>query len=90
MKILILSITFLMMANYANAKESVRGYSRNDSTFVAPYSRSNRDNSYNNNYSTRPNINTYTGDTGRRAPTWDNKAPSRQVGNRGSGRSRRR
>lgn len=79
-----------MMFSNANAKESVNGYSKNNGSFVAPYSRSNKDNSYNNNYSTKPNLNYYTGEFGKRAPTWNDKSPNRQNYNRSYSRSRKR
>ena len=39
----------------------VRGYTRKDGTYVAPHWRSAPDSSYNNNWSTSPNINLHTG-----------------------------
>ena len=53
----------------------VRGYYRKDGTYVAPHYRSAPDRSYNNNWSTRPNINPYTGKRGTRAPTWNDRPP---------------
>jgi hypothetical protein len=45
---------------------SVRGYSRKDGTYVAPHRQSNPDKSFNNNWSTNPNTNPYTGKQGTR------------------------
>jgi hypothetical protein len=42
-------------------KVSVRGYHRRDGTYVQPHMRSASDSSYNDNWSTYPNINPYTG-----------------------------
>ncbi|MGB4257893.1 MAG: hypothetical protein WBL15_09365 [Phycisphaerae bacterium] len=39
----------------------VRGYYRNDGTYVQPHMRSNPDGNPFNNYSTYPNVNPYTG-----------------------------
>jgi hypothetical protein len=60
----------------ANADEYVRGHYRSNGTYVAPYYRSSRDSSYNNNYSVRPNVNPYTGRQGSLAQTWNDRAPS--------------
>ena len=54
----------------------VRGYYRKDGTYVAPHYRSAPDRSYNNNWSTSPNVNPYTGKRGTRSPTWDDRLPS--------------
>jgi hypothetical protein len=47
---------------------SVRGYFRRDGTYVQPHMRSAPDSSFNNNWSTYPNINPYTGQQGTRQP----------------------
>ena len=62
-------------ATLAWADVWVRGYTRKDGTYVAPHYRSSPDNSYNNNWSTSPNINPYTGEQGTRTPTWDDRPP---------------
>lgn len=49
---------------------TVRGYTRSDGTYVAPYHRTSPDSTINNNYSTRPNINPYTGQEGTKAPDY--------------------
>ena len=54
----------------------VRGYTRKDGTYVAPHYRSAPDQSYNNNWSTDPNINPYTGKRGTRTPTWNDGTPA--------------
>ncbi len=41
-----------------------RGYSRRDGTYVAPTMRSNPNNTIVDNYSTRPNVNLYSGRIG--------------------------
>ena len=45
---------------------AVRGTVRKDSTYVAPHRQSNPDKSFNNNWSTNPNTNPYTGKQGTR------------------------
>lgn len=47
---------------------SVKGYFRRDGTYVQPHMRSTPDNSYNNNWSTYPNVNPYTGQQGTKQP----------------------
>lgn len=53
----------------------VQGYLRKDGTYVAPHHRSAPDKSYNNNWSTYPNTNPYTGKMGANRPTWNDQAP---------------
>ena len=45
---------------------NVRGYTRSDGTYVAPHMRSRPDGSFWNNWSTRGNVNPYTGKPGTR------------------------
>jgi hypothetical protein len=70
--------TLLLVAvgAYASADEYVRGHYRSNGTYVAPYYRSERDSSYNNNWSVYPNVNPYTGRQGSRSPTWNDRAPA--------------
>jgi hypothetical protein len=44
----------------------VRGYTRANGTYVAPYFRTHPDQNFYNNYSTYPNINPYSGQMGTR------------------------
>ncbi len=48
----------------------VRGYTKKDGTYVAPHERSAPDGNRNNNWSTRGNINPYTGQEGTKAPSY--------------------
>jgi opacity protein-like surface antigen len=50
------------------AQTHVDGYTRKDGTYAAPHWRSSPDSSSNNNWSTQPNINPYTGQQGTREP----------------------
>jgi hypothetical protein len=49
----------------------VRGYTKCDGTQVAPHWRSSPDSSFNNNWSTSPNVNPYTGQQGTRTPRFE-------------------
>jgi len=51
-------------SNYSS--HSVHGYVRKDGTSVAPHHRSNPDHNFYNNWSTKPNVNPYTGIEGTR------------------------
>jgi hypothetical protein len=46
----------------------VKGYFKRDGTYVEPYHRTPPNNTINDNYSTSPNINPWTGKQGTRAP----------------------
>jgi hypothetical protein len=46
----------------------VNGYYRRDGTYVQPHMRSAPDSSYNNNWSTSPNVNPHTGQQGTNPP----------------------
>jgi hypothetical protein len=56
----------------------VSGYYRRDGTYVAPHYKTNRDDSFWNNYSSRGNLNPYTGRIGSKVPSsgYSYKAPS--------------
>ncbi len=58
----------------------VRGYTRQDGTYVAPHYRSSPNRSYNDNWSVRPNVNPYTGKRGTRSPTFNDRPPSNPYG----------
>jgi len=60
----ILAFAVLGIASSATAQVHVRGYTRSDGTYVAPYERTAPDHSLYNNYSTSPNVNPYTGKVG--------------------------
>jgi hypothetical protein len=46
----------------------VQGHFRSHGTYVQPHMRSAPDSSYNNNWSTQPNVNPYTGQQGTQQP----------------------
>ena len=62
MKILLLIVSFLSVSVMADTY--VRGYQKRDGSFVQGHYRSKKDNSFDNNYSTRGNTNPYTGTIG--------------------------
>jgi hypothetical protein len=65
MKKLILTITLLALATPALARDHfVNGYTRSNGTYVQPHYQTNPDRSMYNNYSTRGNVNPYTGQAG--------------------------
>ena len=66
-KIVILAAAIAMAAPAA-AQVSVRGYYRSDGTYVQPHYRSRPDSNPYNNWSTRGNVNPYTGSAGTRNP----------------------
>ena len=47
---------------------SVHGYTRDNGAYVEPYHRSNPNNTQMDNWSSRPNVNPYTGMEGTRTP----------------------
>lgn len=62
---------FLAFTGLAEAKDvHVNGYTKSDGTYVQPYTRTSPNNTINDNYSTRPNVNPYTGQPGTRQPDY--------------------
>ncbi len=70
MKTLILALAILAVSAVATAQQdqSVNGYYRSNGTYVQPYHRSAPDNTRTDNYSTRGNVNPYTGAAGTQNP----------------------
>lgn len=60
------AIAFCVSTDFAVAQVHVRGYYRKDGTYVRPHYRSNPDGVFENNWSTKGNINPYTGEWGTR------------------------
>lgn len=73
---LALIVASMTAATAAQADTYVHGYTRGNGTYVQPHVRSSPDSSYNNNWTTQGNVNPYTGESGTRAPTWNDSAPS--------------
>lgn len=53
---------------YSSRSVPVRGYVRRNSTFVMPHSRTSPNATIKDNWSTRPNVNPFTGKLGTRNP----------------------
>lgn len=68
----VLAVSFVVPA-FAQSSHAVRGYTRKDGTYVAPHRATNPDNTRMNNWSTKGNVNPYTGKEGTVDPY---KAPS--------------
>ncbi len=67
MKRLLLFLLFFLFVGFAYSGDvSVRGYLRSDGTYVQPHMRSSPDGNFYNNWSTKGNINPYTGVPGTR------------------------
>lgn len=74
----VVAIALTLISVSAFADTSVKGYYKKNGTYVAPHYRSSPDKSYNNNWSTSPNRNPYTGKQGTRQPTWNNQPPKKK------------
>jgi hypothetical protein len=59
----------LAVGTTATAQTAVRGYTKADGTYVAPHYRSSPNNTTSDNYSTRGNVNPYTGEAGTKPDT---------------------
>lgn len=75
-KVLIAATVALSACSAALADEYVQGHVTKNGTYVAPHYRSSPDSSYNNNWSVKGNVNPYTGRSGYRNPTYNDRAPS--------------
>ena len=60
------AVVTLIAIGQATADVQVRGYYRSNGTYVRPHYRSTQDSNFYNNWSTKPNINSYTGRMGTR------------------------
>jgi hypothetical protein len=69
LSLLILCLVVVLFSTELFAQgRSVRGYTRRDGTYVQPHYRSAPDGNVYNNWSTRGNVNPYTGQAGRVNP----------------------
>lgn len=75
MRIAVMVIGLASLAVPAAAQQTVSGYVRKDGVYVAPYVRTQPNNTNTDNYSTRPNTNPYTGKKGTAAPDYTLKPP---------------
>lgn len=76
MKLFIGALALCAVAGTAHAQTYVRGYTKSDGTYVAPHYRSSPDSTRLNNYSTRGNVNPYTGEIGTRNPYSSSSSPT--------------
>ncbi len=76
MRVVILGLVLAALAVPAAAQQSVSGYVKKDGTYVAPYVRTEPNNTNTDNYSTKPNSNPYTGQKGTVAPDYTYKPPA--------------
>lgn len=60
--------TYSPSSAYSSGSNSVRGYSKRDGTYVAPHYRTNPNTTQRDNWSSRPNVNPYTGKSGTKEP----------------------
>jgi hypothetical protein len=67
MKALLMAALLLATAT-ASAQVHVRGYTKKDGTYVAPHMRSSPNSTTLDNYSTKGNVNPYTGEPGTKDP----------------------
>jgi len=70
-RIFALGLIFLFIACSCSADQWVNGYYRKNGTYVKGYWRSDPDNTDRNNYSTKGNVNPYTGKKGYKEPSND-------------------
>lgn len=71
-KTIIVTLAILAMATTAMADEYVNGYTRQDGTYVQPHYRSSPNSTTQDNYSTKGNVNPYTGQQGTQ-PAYPNQ-----------------
>lgn len=64
----LLAFALLVSGTAASAQEYVHGYTTKNGTYVAPYYRSSPNSTTLDNYSTKGNVNPYTGAEGTRNP----------------------
>lgn len=66
-KFLLPAVVFVLLAGPVAAQDAhVNGYTKSNGVYVQPYQRTAPDNNFQNNYSTKPNTNPYTGREGTR------------------------
>lgn len=72
-------IAFVGFGSAVAGDHYVRGYTRKDGTYVAPHYQTNPNSTTSDNYSTRGNVNPYTGKPGTKPdtrPAYGSSAPS--------------
>lgn len=79
-----LMLSFFFGASTAFADVYVKGYIKKDGTYVAPHYRSNPNSSQYDNWSTKGNVNPYTGKKGYKNPdkNYNSKWPNNNFNNK--------
>ncbi|MDP1601035.1 hypothetical protein [Phenylobacterium sp.] len=78
MKVLSLALAGLLAsasAVSAQQSHSVKGYVKSNGTYVAPTRATNPNGTNIDNYSTKPNVNPYSGKAGTKSPDYSYKPP---------------
>lgn len=70
MKKFIIVLAFLFLAAAAHADVYVQGYTRSNGTYVQPHYRSSPNSTTSDNWSTKGNVNPYTGQYGTKSPSY--------------------
>ncbi len=78
MRKIAIGLALAIISSSASAQTHVQGHWRKDGTYVQPHVRSNPNGTRLDNWSTRPNINPYTGRQGTRNP-YPNPYQSRPI-----------
>lgn len=64
------SSSYRAPSSSSNSSVYVKGYTTNNGTYVAPHYRTTPDNTQMNNWSSKPNVNPYTGQEGTKTPKY--------------------
>lgn len=87
MRYLVLGLAALSMSAAVSAQVYVRGHTTKNGTYVAPHYRSSPDSSKLNNWSTKGNVNPYTGQAGTKDPYSSSSSSYGSYGSRNSSSS---
>ncbi len=80
MRVWIVAVGLALASSAASADTLTRGYTRSDGTYVAPHYQTAPNNNPFDNYSTRGNVNPYTGQAGTVNPYATPSAPTNPYG----------
>lgn len=75
---ILIAASFAAVVGSADAETYVKGYTRQNGTYVAPHYRSSPNSTVNDNWSVSPNINPHTGELGTRQPSGSIYTPQLQ------------
>ena len=73
-KLMLALVAAALFAPSVSAQVRVNGYTKKDGTYVAPYYRSSPNSTTLDNYSTKGNVNPYTGKVGTKDPYSSNSS----------------